>query len=84
MHYWNIFSSQWAMPFNFVGGWIGFIFLIVWSLIWKGMALWKAARQGDKNWFIALLVINTAGILDILYIYFFGKKAELVEKDPVT
>ena len=59
---WQIFSA--------------FIVLIIWSVIWKGMALWKAARQGDKYWFIALLVINTVGILEILYIYIFSKKKE--------
>lgn len=46
-----------------------FILLIIWTLIWKGMALWKAGRKNDMVWFIALLVINTAGILDIIYIY---------------
>ncbi|MBI3632658.1 MAG: hypothetical protein HY226_00020 [Candidatus Vogelbacteria bacterium] len=28
------------------------ILLIVWSLIWKGMALWRAARLGHKEWFV--------------------------------
>lgn len=53
--------------------------LVIWSLVWKGMALWKAARRGEKYWFVALLVINTVGILEILYIYFFSKK-----KNPVA
>ena len=48
--------------------------LIIWTLIWKGMALWKSARRGDTVWFIVLLVVNTVGILEILYIYFFSKK----------
>jgi hypothetical protein len=52
------------------------IILAVWSLIWKGIALWKAARLGDKTWFVFLLVLNTAGILSILYIYVFSKKAK--------
>ena len=43
-----------------------------WVFVWKGFALWKAARQGAKWWFIALLVINTLGILEILYIYVFS------------
>jgi len=46
-----------------------------WSLIWKGWALWRAAKNDSKGWFIALLLINTAGILDILYIYVFGKRS---------
>jgi len=48
--------------------------VLIWSLFWKGWALWLAARNGSKPWFIALLVVNTAGILDILYIFVFGKQ----------
>ncbi|MEI6266304.1 MAG: DUF5652 family protein [bacterium] len=44
--------------------------LVVWSLTWKGMALWKAAKNDSVPWFVALLLINTLGILEILYIYF--------------
>jgi len=46
---------------------------LIWSLIWKGLALWKAARQGQKIWYVALLIVNTLGILEILYIYVFSK-----------
>lgn len=58
--------------------WVGAFVIAVtlWSLPWKGIAMWRAARAGDKKWFIVLLVINTAGILDILYIYVFGAKKE--------
>jgi len=49
-------------------------FVIVWTLIWKGMALWIAAKADSKKWFVALLVINTMGLLEILYIYYFSKK----------
>jgi hypothetical protein len=47
--------------------------LLIWSMLWKGWALWKAARAGSKVWFIALLILNTVGILEILYIFVFGK-----------
>lgn len=50
--------------------------LIVWSTVWKGIALWKSAGLKHKWWFIALLVINTVGILEILYIYVFSRKKE--------
>lgn len=50
-----------------------FIALALWSLVWKGFSTWHAARQGSKTWFIALLLINTAGILDILYLFVFSK-----------
>ncbi len=52
---------------------LALIVLIVWSVIWKGFALWKSARNNQLYWFIALLVINTAGILEILYIWLFQK-----------
>lgn len=45
----------------------------IWTLIWKGLALWKSARKSHKIWFIAILIINTVGILEILYIYVFSK-----------
>lgn len=52
--------------------WISLL-LILWTLPWKGVALWKAAKSNQKWWFVALLVINTVGILEILYIYVFSK-----------
>ncbi len=53
--------------------------LIAWSLAWKGLALWKAARAGHTGWFVALLLVNTAGILDILYIYVYSKKQRPIQ-----
>jgi methionyl-tRNA synthetase len=53
-----------------------FIALSIWALIWKGIALWKASRNNHKIWFIILLVANTVGILEIIYIFFFSKKRE--------
>lgn len=46
----------------------------LWTLPWTGVALWKAARRGDKGWFVALLLLQTVGILEILYIFVFSKK----------
>jgi len=51
-----------------------FSVLILWSLVWKGIALWKAARNNDTWWYVAMLVINTVGILEIVYIFFFANK----------
>ena len=50
------------------------IVLSLWSLAWKGMALWKAAQNSQRNWFIAMLIINSAGILEIIYIFYCQKK----------
>jgi len=53
-----------------------FILLIVWVLIWKGLALWKAARRGEWIWFVILLLVNTLGILEILYIFVFSRRSD--------
>ena len=42
--------------------------LLLWSIVWKGLALWKAARRGEKVWFVVFLIVNTAGILEIIYL----------------
>ena len=42
--------------------------LAVWEIIWKGFALWKAAQKNQKGWYIALLAINSAGLLSIIYL----------------
>lgn len=57
-----------------------FALVIIWSFIWKGIALWKAARNGDKIWYVVLLIVNTLGILEILYIYVFGKAKKQVQQ----
>lgn len=52
------------------------VLLALWVLPWKGVALWKAAKQSDKKWFIVMLVLNTLAILEILYIFIFSKKKD--------
>ena len=58
------------------------LFAIIWSLGWKGVALWKSARLHQKYWFITILFINTLGILEIIYLLFVARKykVEVVEK----
>jgi len=58
-----------------------FSIVLFWSLVWKGIALWKAARKGDKFWFVFLLLVNTVGIFEILYIYIFSEGRGLVAAD---
>lgn len=50
--------------------------LIAWSLVWKGIALWNSARNKQLVWYIALFIINTAGILEIIYLIFFNRRKE--------
>lgn len=54
--------------------------LLIWSLIWKGLALWRTAKSDQRNWFIAILVLNTMGILEIAYLFYFAKKRMKLEE----
>ena len=47
--------------------------VLAWTFVWKGMALWLAAKNDSKPWFVVLLIVNTLGILEILYLYVFSK-----------
>ena len=49
------------------------IIVLVWSLFWKGLALWHSARRAEPAWFVILLIANTVGILDIIYIFAVAK-----------
>jgi len=74
-------SYSWWGPVSFAGfgaiGVLGVILLAILLIVMialKGYALWYAAKRNEKWWFIAILVINTAGILEIVYLVFFVKK----------
>lgn len=49
------------------------VLALLWTLPWKGYALWKAARREEKWWFVALLAVNTLAVLEILYIFIFSR-----------
>jgi hypothetical protein len=40
----------------------------VWDVVWKGLALWQAAKRRQPVWFVCLLFLNTAGALPIAYL----------------
>lgn len=50
-----------------------FIVALVWNVIWKGIAWWTAARKNHPFWFVLFFIINTMGILEILYFFVFSK-----------
>lgn len=64
-----------------------FIFIIItlsiWESVWKAIAMWKSARKGDLVWFICIFILNTAGILPILYIYLFSEKKESSKTEEI-
>ncbi len=61
----------------------GLILVVLWSLFWEGLALWHSARRGKAGWFVAILIINTLGILEIVYLFGFArlKPGELFSRD---
>ena len=59
-------EEPWLVPLIFA--------LALWSLIWKGLALYRAGSNKSVVWFVFLLVVNTLGILEILYYFVFSKK----------
>lgn len=62
------------MP-GFMSVFLPFLLAItLWTIVLKGFALWYAARGNQKGWFIALLIINTLGILEIVYLIWFRPK----------
>lgn len=50
------------------------IIIAIWTIVLKGFSLWYAARAGQKWWFIAMLIINTLGILEIIYLIWYRPK----------
>ncbi|MEY4744255.1 MAG: hypothetical protein RL272_200 [Candidatus Parcubacteria bacterium] len=56
--------------------------LIVWSLVWKSLALWSSARRGEKWWFIAFMVVNTAGVLELIYLFALDQRRPPVQPLP--
>ncbi len=62
-------ESSWALP-----GILLLIVLVIWSGVWKGLALYRAGENRSPAWFIVLFLVNTLGILEILYLFIWGKK----------
>lgn len=58
--------------------------IMIWELVWKGLAMWKCGRNNQLTWFVFILILNTAGILPIIYLVWFQrtkvKKPQQVKK----
>ncbi len=68
MDYLNGVAQQYAIP-PFI-----LAMLLAWSVVWKMWAVWRAARLGQKGWFIILFFVNTVGILEIIYLFVISKR----------
>lgn len=49
------------------------LIVMVIMLTLKGFSLWYASKHNDKGWFIAILLLNTLGLLEIVYLFFFER-----------
>ena len=67
-------AFNWGIPCQTGFFWLAISLAMVWSLIWKGIALWKAGRNEHLVWFIVLFLVNTLGILPIIYIFAFSRR----------
>jgi hypothetical protein len=56
---------------------LALILLIAWTMVWKGIALWHAGKHKQKGWFVVMFLLNTAGLLPIIYLLGFKPR-----KDP--
>lgn len=65
----NLTPEEWTI--------LGLVSII--ELVLKGFALWKSAQAKHQWWFIAMLILNTFGILPVVYLLFFQKEP-LVKK----
>jgi hypothetical protein len=51
--------------------------------ILKAIGLWKAIKNNDMYWFVAIFVLNTAGILPAIYLLFFQPKDQEIKGKSV-
>lgn len=67
--------------FGMMNNWVGFMLpLVLLELVLKGFALWKSARKEQTVWFIALLLVNSVGILPAIYLILNRDQSEAPKK----
>lgn len=64
---------NWQYNNNFLNGVGGMHYgilipFVILDLILRGLSLWKSARKNQNVWFIALLLVNSMGILPLIYL----------------
>ena len=60
-----------------------FALIVIWSVVWKLIALWKAVKHNHLTIFIVLGILNTVGVAEIIYLvylYFKDKKVTVINK----
>lgn len=86
IRYMNLFvQSLTPNHINMFAGHPLFPILIIFDLALRGYALYKAAKNNQPVWFVALLLVNSVGILPIIYLLFFApKQASAPSSKPKT
>lgn len=69
-------AFDWGFPVWGAIMWLLISLVVVWEMVWKGIALWRAGGNGHLVWFIVLLIFNTLGILPIIYIFAFSRRQQ--------
>jgi len=65
--------NSWPAPNPIWMMWVIFL-LALWTLPWKGVALWRAGGNKQLVWFVCIFIFNTLAILEIIYIFGFSRK----------
>lgn len=73
LHDWNKYMHWGNSWFTTPIFGLGISLLVIWGVFWKGLALWRSAKDDQKYWFIALLLLQTWGLAEIIYLFFFAK-----------
>ena len=50
------------------------VIFVVFDAVMKIIAMWKSARNSHLIWFIFLAIVNSLGILPVIYLLIHGKK----------
>lgn len=66
--FWNKYLADYAGSDFPASMWKWVFSLVVVEIILKGFSLWRSARRGEKGWFIVLLIVNSLGILPVIYL----------------
>jgi len=71
--YTDLMFGFYQQPFYFI---FLLVLLSIWELVWKGFGLWHSAQNKQKGWYITILLLNTAGLLPIIYLLWFKPKTK--------
>ncbi len=69
-----MYSTNYSPFFMMQGGMKLLVVFVIVDLILKGFALWKAGRNNQVYWFVALFLVNSLGILPAIYLILFQPK----------